>query len=46
MAGFKKKKLLNTKCLFLSETFIVARSEGYMINNVYWSVFKVHVILV
>ena len=49
----KKKKLLNTKCVFwfslqlLSETFIIlSRSEGYMIKKVYWSSCKAPFILV
>ena len=47
-----KKKLLNTKCVFvfplhlLSETFLILRkTERGMINNIYWSLCKVPVIL-
>jgi len=49
---FRKKKVMEIKmCVFslqrLSETFlIVRRNERDMIINVYWSSYKVHVILV
>ena len=49
---FRRKKLLNIKCVFLfpikllCETFLILRSERDMIKNVAWSSCKVRVILV
>ena len=48
---FKKKKLLNTKCVFrfslqlLPETFLILRTEQASIINIYWPSCKVQVIL-
>ena len=50
--GFRKKMLLNTKCVFwfslqlLSETFlIIRRTQRDIVINVHWSSFKVSVII-